>query len=732
MAVDKFLEIYDEQGNPVDYDIRANDVKFPDGESLPDKLAEIESDVEAAGQVNDIKVGSETYSPTNKTIDLTDAFAGKQDVINDLADIRAGAAAGATALQPGDDVPATDVTGLATVATSGSYNDLSNKPNLSDYYNKAAVNSLLSGKVDKVTGKGLSTNDYTDADKTKLAGLPTASELNEIIEDIEAGDVVITSIENVQMVDSHSNNSVLVAPTARQMKMMYDNMMAIFNGLANTAFVNGKPTLDWIGEKNQYTLALSLTGCTANVSAGDVDEGALTIRLTPTSGYSIAQLNVKDGSNNDVAYTRTDGSGYTDITFVVRGNVAVTCVAVDGYVVSLNGAHLSINNHSVQHGSTYNGILSADTHWNIPTTIEVAVGGVTLQSGYTYDNTTGAISIPNVTDNVAITAVAVEDAKYTVSVDDSGVENASVALSAQEVYEGESVTITVTADEDCTLASASFDGTSVAAVNNVATYTLSNIQANTTVVVVAEAVAPVRHTVTCDLTECTKTSGPDTVADNASLEVQITKGSTWTSPRGFAANDFIVYMGGEVLELGTDCTASAANDVCTITIPAVTGDVHILNVQWLYGYVHYGSYSGVAGGDAPVSGTRSAHTETYIPIPDGSDSIAVYVNNTNSGLKATKWGLGLYKNPNNESGSFIAPANEDEYYLDSAEKTVDLTTTKNAGANYIRFSVYFGQSPAWGNVNVCYLYDITNDKFIWCGSSVNKTTVRESHQSSNE
>lgn len=130
MAVDKFLEIYDEQGNPVDYDIRANDVKFPDGESLPDKLAEIESDVEAAGQVNDIKVGSETYSPTNKTIDLTDAFAEKQDVINDLADIRAGASAGDTALQPGDDVPATDVTGLASVATSGSYNDLSNKPTI--------------------------------------------------------------------------------------------------------------------------------------------------------------------------------------------------------------------------------------------------------------------------------------------------------------------------------------------------------------------------------------------------------------------------------------------------------------------------------------------------------------------------------------------------------------------------------------------------------------------------
>lgn len=49
------------------------------------------------------------------------AVAGKQDAIQDLATIRSGAAKGSTAVQPGD---------LATVATSGSYSDLSNKPTI--------------------------------------------------------------------------------------------------------------------------------------------------------------------------------------------------------------------------------------------------------------------------------------------------------------------------------------------------------------------------------------------------------------------------------------------------------------------------------------------------------------------------------------------------------------------------------------------------------------------------
>lgn len=42
---------------------------------------------------------------------------------------------------------------------------------LSAYYTKTQVDSLLGDKVDKVTGKGLSTEDYTTAEKTKLAGL---------------------------------------------------------------------------------------------------------------------------------------------------------------------------------------------------------------------------------------------------------------------------------------------------------------------------------------------------------------------------------------------------------------------------------------------------------------------------------------------------------------------------------------------------------------------------------
>lgn len=53
---------------------------------------------------------------------------------------------------------------------------LSGTVDLSGY----ATTASLSNKVDKVSGKGLSTNDYTSAEKTKLAGIATSAQVNVI------------------------------------------------------------------------------------------------------------------------------------------------------------------------------------------------------------------------------------------------------------------------------------------------------------------------------------------------------------------------------------------------------------------------------------------------------------------------------------------------------------------------------------------------------------------------
>lgn len=79
-------------------------------------------------------------------------IATKQDIITDLATIRSGAAKGATALQSHQ-----DISHLAT---------------------KTELNNGLAGKVSTVSGKGLSTNDYTTTEKNKLSGIAAGAEVN--------------------------------------------------------------------------------------------------------------------------------------------------------------------------------------------------------------------------------------------------------------------------------------------------------------------------------------------------------------------------------------------------------------------------------------------------------------------------------------------------------------------------------------------------------------------------
>lgn len=82
--------------------------------------------------------------------EILESVGGKQDAIADLDAIRSGASKGATALQS---IPSEYVT--ETELTAKGY----------------ATTSALNNKVDKVSGKGLSTEDFTSALKTKLEGL---------------------------------------------------------------------------------------------------------------------------------------------------------------------------------------------------------------------------------------------------------------------------------------------------------------------------------------------------------------------------------------------------------------------------------------------------------------------------------------------------------------------------------------------------------------------------------
>ena len=105
---------------------------------------------------------------------MAGALAGKEDTISDLATIRSGAALGATAVQPGS---------LATVATTGDYDDLSNKPTIptvpTDVVKYSAQTLTEVQKAQARTNIGsVSTADLASLQSeqyVEVASLPTAS-----------------------------------------------------------------------------------------------------------------------------------------------------------------------------------------------------------------------------------------------------------------------------------------------------------------------------------------------------------------------------------------------------------------------------------------------------------------------------------------------------------------------------------------------------------------------------
>lgn len=93
-------------------------------------------------------------------------------------------------------------------------NIATNAGNIAD--SAADITALQSGKVDKVTGKGLSTNDFTNADKTKLDGIEaqatrvlidnTLAQSGQAADAKAAGDAISSLDSAVEMVEAQVNN----------------------------------------------------------------------------------------------------------------------------------------------------------------------------------------------------------------------------------------------------------------------------------------------------------------------------------------------------------------------------------------------------------------------------------------------------------------------------------------------------------------------------------------------
>lgn len=197
-----------------------------------------------------------------------------------------------------------------------------------------AISVDLSGKVDKVAGKALSTNDYTTAEKTKLAGVETGA-----------------------------NNYVLPAPTASTIGGVKagDNVTISEDGTISA--IQGKVDLSPYAKKGTTLAAYGITD--AKIAGGVITLGANTI--TPLTQHQSLAAYAKSA---DVESTYAKKADITTV-YKYRGSV-------DTY------AKLPVNGQSV--GDVYN-VVAADASHNIK------AGDNVVWNGNAWDNLSGVVDL---------------------------------------------------------------------------------------------------------------------------------------------------------------------------------------------------------------------------------------------------------------------------------------------------------------------------------------------------
>lgn len=270
----------------------------------------------------------------------------------------------------------------------------------------------LNKKVDKVDGKGLSTNDYTTAEKNKLAGIASGAEVN-VQSDWNVTDTSSDAfIKNKPTIPTVNNGTLTIQKNGTNVATFSANQSG--NATANITVPtkvsdltndSGFKTVD---TNTTYDLAATKSSSNGNVqlnlTAGGSDSGtdSVTIKGDGATTVTTDANGVVTISSTDTTYSsKTATSGGTEVSLVTTGEKYIwnnksnlTIGTTSTTAAAGNHTHSSYVNQNafsnVKVGST---TVAADT---ITDTLELAGSNVTITPDATNDKVTIGITKANV------------------------------------------------------------------------------------------------------------------------------------------------------------------------------------------------------------------------------------------------------------------------------------------------------------------------------------------------
>lgn len=445
-------------------------------------------------------------------------------------------------------------------------------------------------------GGGRVINDLTTGGTIDSLSAEMGKELKSMIENIET-----TAVDAVPVIDGFNSNTVLCAASARSVKILKDNVDAIMNALANMAFTDGRPVLDWAGQITQFTISIgSLTSGITVLHGTDsvttpltLNEGEVTLKLS-SNNMHLDTITLKDGSNNDVEFTRSIVDGYTVIKFILSSNVTLSATAVQGIAYTIQGTGISAVTGYAKPNTAEEITINLPQHYHWDGDLSATYGGTAITCNVTTDAAGNrVVTLPNnlsdTSKSIVITCSAAENAKITLSWSDEHMVvkkvNTPVTGSSVVVYDDEApCSLTFEPADGYKWSSApSASGLTFSGSGNYSarTLTINDVESTTSYNISADTAAKsTNYTVGMGATPENFTATVKDMSDNVIEPVEgtisILEGNgvkiVLTPDTDYLVAISSVTMGGETLA-SEDYTVESNGGIKTIIISQVTGDI---------------------------------------------------------------------------------------------------------------------------------------------------------------
>ena len=185
-------------------------------------------------------------------------------------------------------------------------------------YYHSKIKTLLNGKVDTVSGKGLSTNDYTTNEKNKLSGIATGAEVNQnafsnvavgettIAADSKTDTLTLTAGSNITLTPNATSDTITIAATDTTYSEATTSAAGLMSSSDKTK-LNGVATG---AEVNQNAFSNVKVGSTTVQADAKTD----TLELVAGSNVTLTP----DATNDKITIAATDTT-YSDVTTSTHG-----------------------------------------------------------------------------------------------------------------------------------------------------------------------------------------------------------------------------------------------------------------------------------------------------------------------------------------------------------------------------------------------------------------------------